>query len=35
MFTNNLFVSMIRLFGDTIIASTYSCLFVNIRGIRG
>ena len=38
MFTNNQLVSMdslIYLFGDTMMVSNYSCLFVNIRVIRG
>ncbi len=38
MFTNNQLVSMdrlIHLFVYTMIVSNYSCLFVNIRVIRG
>ncbi len=38
MFTNNKLVSMdgmIHPFGDAMMASNYSCLFVNIRVIRG
>jgi len=35
MFWNNQLVSLIYLFGDTMIVFNYSCLFVNIRVIRG
>jgi len=38
MFTNNQLVSaanLIHLFGNKMIVSNYSCLFVNIRVIRG